>query len=159
MKKKLLVLVMALASVAAVTGCEKKEDKKDEGTTTTTTATSKTLACSITEDDETLKFTFTFEGNTYNKAVVTSNTKYKSEKEAKKAYEKDSKDVTEMNNYKGVSAVAQQSGSSTYNTATFKLAELDDTSKAFYNQVFGELDGKSYDEIKSTLEAATYKCN
>ena len=157
MKRKLLVLVMALASVAALTGCEKKEDKKEEGTTTVKTET-KTLACSVTDDEETLKFTFTFEGETYNKVVLSETTKYKSEKDAKAAYEDDKEEVKEMNNYKGISANAQQSGSSTYNTATFKLAELDDNSKTIYNQVFKEVDGKSYDTIKADLEKAGYTC-
>ena len=83
MKKKLLVLVMAFASVAALTGCEKKEDKKEEGTTTTVATPSK-LTCVLTEDkDRTTLYYYFKEGSVY-KTSYQSSTHQKDEKTAKK---------------------------------------------------------------------------
>ena len=157
MKKKLLVLVMALASVVAVTGCEKKEEKKDEGTTTVA-ATVKKLECSKTEDGQTTKEVLEYSGDSITKATITTTMKFAKEKDAKEADKENKEDVEAFNKLKGVNATNQQSGTTATATATFKVAELDDDAKLYYSLLFSNGVSKAYDAAKAAYEADGYTC-
>lgn len=160
MKKKVLLGMMLSTALFTMAGCndnknENKEEKKEEQKVET-----KRLICSSTEDGETIRYTLTYEGNTYNKAAAMSTTKYKSESATKKAYDKLVDDIKKDNSLKGVSANAQYSGTSVTVSYTFTIADLEEDGKKLYEETgLKELDGKSYDDAKSLLETAQFKCN
>ena len=157
MKKNLLVCVMAAAAVFTLTGCgDKKEENKEEGTTTA--KQEQKLQCSQTVEGDTLKFSFTFEDDKISKVTMTSTEKKKDEKTAKKEYEQNSKNVGEYNKNKGVTASASYSGTLVTNSVTFTVANLDDTSKVLYNELFEEIADKNMESIKSDLTGAGYTC-
>ena len=159
MKKKLLVLVMALASVVAVTGCEKKEEKKDEGTTTTTTqaAAPTKLDCTLTEGKDSVRKTYYLTDGSITKISYRESREQKDEKTAKS--KRDAFDAKKENQYKGLTTGSSNSAKLYTFSYNFTLADMDDKAKEIYNKYFSETDGKSYEEVKNILTAASYKCN
>ena len=163
MKKKLLLSALLATATLSVAGCgEKKEEKKEEQNQEQKVETKK-LTCTMTDEDktstDTIKYTLTYDGDTYSKATVSISAKYKTEKDAKKEYEKVSKEVKNVNEGKGISANVQTSGTSVYTTYMFTVKDLDDKAKKTYEEAgLKEIDGKSYDDVKSLLEKASFKC-
>lgn len=157
MKKKLLVVVMALASVAALTGCEKKENKGDE-TTTTTKAAASSLSCSMTEDDETIRVILTYDGNQISKTSMSSSEKYKTDKEAKKAYEELQKLQKTYNAYDGLSVNISYSNTLVNTTLSFTVAKLDEDAKGLYDEYFKDIKDKSLEDAKSAYTSAGFTC-
>ncbi|MBR1416979.1 MAG: hypothetical protein IJ572_04100 [Bacilli bacterium] len=164
MKKKILLGALIATATLSLVGCGKKEEKKEETKPVEQKEESKLLICSMTEDEEeyvkTVKYTLTYDGNAYSKAIASVQNKYESESTAKKEYEKVAEDVKKVNTNKGVSANVQTSGTSVYLTYSFVIKDLDDEAKKSYEETgLKELDGKSYDEVKSLLESISFKCN
>ena len=93
------------------------------------------------------------------KADYTTRTKYASEKEAKKKYDKDSKEVIEINKNKGISASIQQSKETITSTVSFTIDNMEDVAKKMFDEIFSEVKDKSYDDAKSTLSSVNYTCN
>ncbi|MCR4581886.1 MAG: hypothetical protein K5666_05225 [Bacilli bacterium] len=149
---------MALASVAALTGCEKKGDNNTDTTTTTTEAASKQLSCLLTADGTTIRVSASYEGGKITKATISGSKKFASEKEAKKEYEEGQKEQKEMLNYKGLNVSVSQSGTLASYSYSFTIDKMDDKATALYNELFEEIKDKSYDEAKETLTKATYTC-
>ena len=155
MKKKLLICVMALAAVFAVTGCDKKNNG---GETTTTKTPEKKLACTFTEDKDTTKMTFVYEGDKLKKYDYSEQTHKKDEKAAKKAYEELTNEVKEMNTYGGVSARCSYSGTLVSESITITVDSLDEKGKAYYEEVMKEFDGLSYSELKDEFAKTGFTC-
>lgn len=85
---------------------------------------------------------------------------YKDNKATEKAYDKLKGEIKKVNEGKGVSANAQSSGKTVTGSYTFTIANLDDNGKKTYEEAgLKELDGKSYDDAKSILETAQFKCS
>ena len=157
MKKNLLVCIMAAAAVFTLSGCgTKNEDKKED--TTTTAKQEQKLACSISEDGDTLKYSFTFEDNKISKVTLTNTEKKKDEKTAKKEYEAATKNIGEYNKLKGITSSASYSGTLVTTSITFTVANLDDDSRPTYTTLFGEISEKGMDAIKDELVQAGYTC-
>ena len=156
MKKNLLVCVMALAAVFALTGCK---NGNNNGETTTTAPAEKKLSCNVSEGGNSSRVTLTYEANDLKKATMSVTTKEKDEKTAKSEYEKAVKEMPEINKNKGVSVSASYSGTLVTGTYTFTIADMDDAAKIIYEEVFDELKDKSYDDAKTALTDAGYKCN
>ena len=157
MKRKLLVCVMALAAAFAVTGCDKKE-KNNGGETTTTAAPEVKLTCEAKMDSDSAKISLSYENDAIKKATYTTTEKYDSEKEAKSEYENDSKEVNEALKNKGMTGSISYSGTLVTKSVTFTVAELDDVSKSFYDEIFDGIKDKKLDDAKSFLETSGYTC-
>ena len=147
MKKSLLVLVMMLFVIIAVTGCGKEKVAAD-----------RILKCQLESGDILETYFITYRDNKMYQAEYSIGTKYSSDNEAKKANEKDAKDVESIKNMKGVEVVTSLNGNSTVNSIIFDIEDLDDTSKAFFEEAYSPLNDKSYDEARSILENGSYKC-
>ena len=156
MKKKLLVCVMALAAVFALTGCKKGNNG---GETTTTQPAEKKLSCSSTLDGNTMRYTFTYEGDSVKKTTLSVTEKQKDEKTAKSEYEKAVKEMPEVNKNKGVSMSVSYSGTLVTGTYSFTIADMDDKAKELYDEAFNEFKDKNYDAVKTALTDAGFKCN
>jgi uncharacterized lipoprotein YehR (DUF1307 family) len=156
MKKNLLVCVMAAAAVFTLTGCGNKDEKKEESTTTA--KQEQKLQCTLAADGNSSKYSFVFEDDKISKVTVTNTEKKKDEKTAKKGYEQNSKEVGEYNKNKGVTASASYSGTLVTTSLTYTVASLDETSKALYNETYGEIADKGMEAIKSDLTAVGYTC-
>jgi len=157
MKKNLLVCVMAAAAMFTLSGCgQKNDEKKDDGTTTQ--KQEQKLACSLSMDGDTMKYSFTFEDNKISKVTLTNTEKKKDEKTAKKEYETASKNIGEYNKKKGITSSVSYSGTLVTESITFTIASLDDESKPVYDELFNEISDKSMDDIKNELVNAGYTC-
>ncbi len=159
MKKKLLVCVMALASVAAVTGCEKKENKNEDTTTTTTAAAVSKLSCVLTEGKDRTTLSYYYKDGAVYKTSYTETKSQKDDKTAKSKKEAFAEKMPELNKNKGLSTSTSNSGTLYTFSYNFTLADMDEKTKEIYNEYFSETDGKSYEEIKTILETATFKCS
>ena len=157
MSKKLLVCVMAIASVFVLSGCEKKGNNNG-GETTTTAPAANTLSCSIAVDGDTTRLSMTYEGDSITKASYSESEKKASEAEAKKDYEKNQKEAAEYNKKKGVTCNVSYSGTLSSTSINFTVASLDDDAKALYNELFKDLNTKGYDDVKNTLTTLGYTC-
>ena len=166
MNKRILFAILAVGSLALVaTGCEKKENKSDDTTTTTTTTTAeKTLTCEMDEEDdgvkENSKYAFSWNGDKMEKIDLSMSFTYKD-----KYDEKDYKDAADEckklldSPHNGFTCNAQASGSKIYVTYSFTLAELDEKSSKIAKYAgIDEVKDLAYDQVKSTLEKATFTC-
>lgn len=164
MNKKVLLSALCLTAAASLmVGCQKKEEgqNKQEENNQQTKVEEKKLTCELTEDDGSkIKYTLTYNGDNYSKAYAMSTKKYKDEKATSVAYDELKETVKKDNTAKGVSANAQSSGLTVTASYTFTVADLDDNGKKVYEEAgLKELDGKKYDDAKSALETAGFKCN
>ena len=151
MKKKLLVLVMALASVVAVTGCEEKKDNNEEKKV----EENKVLNCTFDLPGEVIKLTFDYNGDKYTKLTMVDTTAYNNEKDAKKAVTS-KKEIIES--YKGLEYTITNNNSNTIETYVFNVNEMDDKAKELYEQSFKEFTNKNFNELKDFLTNNKYKC-
>lgn len=159
MKKKLLVCIMALATVFAVTGCNKK-DNNNGGETTTTQAEAQEvkLACEATVDTDTYKINITYKEDKVVKASFTSVEKYGSESEAKKAYASDAEEIKDVVKNKGVLGSSSQSGTLVTNNVNFTVADLDDKGREMYEEIFGTVKDKTLEDAKTQFTTNGYTC-
>ena len=156
--KKLLVCVMALAAGFVVTGCDKKENNNNGVETTTTAAQDVSLVCEVSNNDEKVKITVVFANDAIKKATFTNTEKFATEKEAKKEHEDNSAEFMEALKNKGMTGSISDSGTLVTRSVTFTVADLDDKAKVYYDEMFGEIKDKKYDDTKSYLETAGYTC-
>jgi len=164
MKKKVLLSVMILGALVTVTGCGKKDDNKSNENTTTTAAATKKLTCTMEETEkkstETIKYVFNFKDTVYDKVSVIDTIKFTSGKYDEKTATDAEKECASALKHKGITCNVSKSGASIYITYQFTIEQMDDETKKLYKEAgLEELDGKTYEEIKSTLTAATFTCN
>ncbi len=163
MNKKLLLGLFVSTAALGLAGCnkeEKKEEPKQEQKQEQKVEDKK-LTCSLVDNTDTMKYSFTFsdENSAFSKATLTVTTKYDSDKTTSKKYEEAKKEIAEYNKAKGITANTQSSGTTVTNTVTFTVKDLDDKAKKYYEEAgLKELDGKNYNDIKSSLEKNTWTC-
>ena len=164
MKKKLLLGLFVSTAALGLAECNKEEKKEEpkQDQKQEQKVEEKKLTCSLKDDTDTMKYTFTFsdENSTFTKATLTVTSKYESEKAANKQYENAKKDIENYNKAKGISANTQSSGTTVTNSVTFTVKDLDDKGKTYYEEAgLKELDGKNSNDIKSALEKNAWSCN
>ena len=169
MNKKILFAVIGVAALGAVTsGCQKKEGEANNNSQNAVEPTKaqedKKLNCTLTETEDKytqdVKYTFNFKGDDYNKVTVVSTTKYKSGKYDEKTADKYADECNNaLKDAKGFTCNVQRSGASIYVTYQFTIADLNDVGKKNAEEAgLKELEGKKYDDVKSSLTAGGFTC-
>ena len=165
MNKRLVLSFMCLIALLTLTvGCEKKEEDINNNNNNNTQEEEKKLVCSMSEEEESykeeIKYTINYKGDSYDKITVMGTMKYNSGK----FDETDANELADVCNAdnksaKGVSCNVQRSGSSIWVTYQFTMADLDEAGKT-KSEEFGidEFGNKKYDELKSLMETAGFKC-
>lgn len=153
--KKVLLSIMVLFALVLVTGCEKKNNNDQ---TTTTQAEEKKLSCSLTADGDTHRINLTYVDDKVSKATYSDTEKKASEAAAKAEYEKNTKEITEYNKSKGLSANASYSGTLVTTSITFTIADMDDKAKSMYEEIFGEIKDKGLEDTKTQFSGVGYTC-
>lgn len=168
MKKKLLLAVFGVAALTTLaTGCDKKEEEQNNNNNNQQQeqkVEDKKLNCSIVEKEdkytETIRYNFTFKGESLEKVVLSVSDKYSGDKYDEKDAKKAQDECKESNSKnKGVSCNVVTSGSLITGTYTFTMANLDENGKKMATEAgLDELTGKNYDDLKAYLEKATFEC-
>ena len=165
MKKYLLSLLCLVLVVTLTVGCEKKEEQNQNNNEQNTQQEDKKLTCTMDDEEDKYKqetkYTINYKGDSVEKVVLQGTMKYTSGKYDEKAASKYADECNaDLKKAKGISCNVQKSGSSIWVTYEFKLADLDDAGKEIADDSgINEFKEKSYDDTKSLLETAGFKCN